>query len=131
MNADAYSERDDFISWLESPNWTGQEMSEEDWNDYIHIVTDEEFTECDYLVGYYDMDVYGEQVVRASDEEFAIDGFLTNYQSKKGYAPYIARCETVYEAKERIAAGDTGLPEDGQFERYADFGNAYYEALNN
>lgn len=122
--------RDEVTAWLESPNWTGQEMSEEDWDSFLSKTIEDEYTERDYLVSYYDMGVYGEQVVRACDEEFAIDGFLTTYQSKNSYQPYVARCETLYEAKERVATGDTELPEDGQFERYSDFGNAYYEALN-
>lgn len=113
---------------LASPSYP---LTDEEWEEYAHFPIEDEYTERDYLVSYYDMGVYGEQIVRASDEEFAIDGFLTNYQSKTEYAPYVARCETLHEAKERIAEGDTALPEDGQFERYGDFRNAYYEALNN
>jgi hypothetical protein len=122
----------DMDDWLNAFNAAeAQPLTERDWNDYLYVKVEDEYTERDYQISFYDMGVYGEQIVRACDEEFAIDAFLTCYQSKIGYPPFVARCETLYEVQERIAAGDTGFPEDGQVERYGNFGNAYYEALNN
>ncbi|MEB0233265.1 hypothetical protein, partial [Undibacterium sp. 10I3] len=126
MNTEINNEFD-FDDWFGDLDMsTSSELTEEEWSDYIHIVTDEEFTEKDYLIGYWDMGMFEEKIVRASNEELAIDGFLQDYQPKRGLPPYIARCETIRWAEARVAAGYTDLPEDGQFERYQDFGSAYY-----
>ena len=110
---------------------TSRELTEDEWNDYIYFPREDRYTEKDYLIGYYDMGIFEEKIVRACNEELAVDSFLHDYQPKRELQPYIARCETLLRAEARIAAGFTDLPEDGQFWRYENFGNAYYEALNN
>lgn len=122
----------DFNDWFGDMDMgTSRPLTEDEWNDYAYFPKEDRYTEKDYLIGYYDMGVFNEQIVRACNEELAADGFLCDYQSKRGLPPYIARCETVERAKIRMEVGYTDLPEDGQMWRYADFGNAYYEALNN
>ncbi|MBC3937082.1 hypothetical protein H8K47_17130 [Undibacterium sp. CY7W] len=110
---------------------SARELTEDEWRDFAYFPREDSVTEEDYLIGYYDMGMFNEITVRARNEELAIDGFLCDYQPKGRYAPYIARCETMIRAKGRIAAGYTDLPYDGQTERFENFGNKYYEALNN
>ena len=105
------------------------EMMEEDWDEYLNADTYEKYTVRDYQIGYWDMGQYGEQIVRATCEELAEDGFLCEYQPKRKCQPYIARCETLAEVAERIASGDKSLPSDGQTWRFEDAGNMYYEAM--
>lgn len=123
-------------------------MTEQDWADFFSInaqsldaIADtdstedngEEFVweEREYLIGYWDMGNFGEVIVKGYDEELAIDGFISSYQSPRGLQPYVARCETLAEADERIKSGNNRLPDDGQTWRYGDFRNCYYEALHN
>lgn len=122
----------DFDEWLNALDMSeSRRLTEEEWAHYVHLPIAEAFIERDYLIGYFDMGIYEEITVRACSDILAMDGFLCSYQPKRELPPYIARCETKTDTKARLAAGYTGLPEDRQMERYADFGNAYYEALNN
>src|SRR5450830_218424 len=104
-------------------------MTEEDWDEYLDADTHEEYTVRDYQIGYWDMGEYGEQIIRATCEELAEDSFLCEYQPKRKCQPYIARCETLADVAERIASGDKSLPSDGQTWRFEDAGNMYYEAM--
>lgn len=84
-----------------------------------------------YLIGFYDLGMFGEMVVEATDEECAKDVFRETYPPKKSRtSPYIARCELLSEAEERIRRGDHSLPANDNDWAYADFGNAYFESLN-
>ncbi|MFZ6773240.1 hypothetical protein ACO0LB_11050 [Undibacterium sp. SXout7W] len=122
----------DFSEWFGDLDMsTSVPLTEDEWNDYAYFPREDRVTEKDYLIGYYDMGVFDEKIVRACNEEFAIDSFLCDYQPKRGLPPYIARCETVTRAEIRREVGYTDPPEDRQFERYGNFSNKYYEALHN
>ncbi|MDO8653295.1 MAG: hypothetical protein Q7R66_14010 [Undibacterium sp.] len=139
----------DFDLWLSAFELIKTcKLSEDEWTDYIDTVTEYEFTkngcpsckyECEedfwelrkYMIGYWDMGEFNETISSGFTEELAIEWFLENYQPKSCYAPYIARCETFYELEQRIKSGDTDFPHDGQTDRFENFGNKYYEALNN
>jgi hypothetical protein len=139
----------DFDLWLSACLFSrADKLTEDEWNDYFDTVSEDEFTksgcpsckyECEedfwelrkYVIGYWDMGEFNEVVSSGFNEELAIEWFLENYQPKNRYAPYIARCETIYELEQRIKSGDTDLPYDGQTDRFENFGNAYYEALYN
>ena len=84
---------------------TSRELTEDEWNDYIYFPREDRYTEKDYLIGYYDMGIFEEKIVRACNQELAVDSFLHDYQPKRELQPYIARCETMLRAKARIAAG--------------------------
>jgi hypothetical protein len=140
----------DLNTWLSTfDGCTYEEMSDDDWNDFLNIVIDEEIPEPDclahrddmeeedyweekkYLIGYWDMGNFNEVTARGFTEELAIDSFIANYRSPHGLQPYVARCETYFECENRIQSGDNSLPEDGQVWRHKNFCNAYYEELNN
>lgn len=84
-----------------------------------------------YVIGFYDMGMFDECEVVAHDEDEAVELFLFSYAKKRGIEPYIARCETLEEAGERIKSGNTALPRDWQLSRFDDISNMYHEALNN
>jgi hypothetical protein len=98
---------------------------------------DDEYNKQDYwvskkfVIGYWDMGMFNEVVVKAYTEELAKDSFLCDYKPLGSQPPYIARCESLDEVELRIASGDTALPEDGQFWRFDNFANKYAEALRN
>ena len=108
---------------------SAQNMTEEDWENFLDADTNEEYTERDYKIGYWDLGMYGERMIRACTEEMAKEEFLDGYKSKLGYQPYIARCETLAEVKERIASVGDLMPYNGQTWVEGNPRNMYYEAM--
>ena len=107
------------------------EMMEEDWDEYLDADTNDENTERHYKIGFWNLGMYGEKIIRACSEEMAEENFLDGYKSKLGYQPYIARCETLAEVKERIASYGDLMPYNGQTWVEGDPRNMYHEALYN
>lgn len=95
-----------------------RELTKEEWNEYADFQIEDFYTEREFLIGYYDMGMFDEIIVRASSKELAIDSFLDDYKPKRGLSPYVVRCETIELAKERIELGGADSPDDGQFWRY-------------
>jgi len=88
-----------------------------------------ENTPTRYLIGFYDLGMFDEVMIEATDEETAREIFREEYVPKKnGVCPRIARCETVQEAQNRLHRGETSLPANDA--DWSNFGNAYFEALN-
>lgn len=122
-------------------------LTEDEWSDYFETVSEADFEQQGYfsdnekeeypwaerkfVIGYWDMGMFNERLVKAFTEELAMDSFLYSYQPLSSLPPYIARLESLDEVELRIRSGDTSLPEDGQTDRFENFSNKYYEALNN